>query len=504
MRLIATLVVAALALAAPVQAEEPTKLQPAKPAAAAPAGKAAPAKAPGSPAEPPKPSAAPRMKVVTLDPTALAQPRPLPPLSALDRPAGSVVRVPVSKTRPIDLPTAVAEVVIGSPEVADVLVRSTNQVFLMGKSVGDTNLFFLDRNGKLISRMEVSVHADIEGVKAALQQYLPDESIEVGAVGNSITLSGTVRTAAAAATAVQLTRRLVPGDENIVNMMKVAGEQQVLLRVKVVEMNRQVVKGLSTDWTIGSNSITDDLTVGVDQLVSNLSASAFTSLTATYLPYSMMLNIQAAETDKLVQTLAEPVLTSLSGEEARVHAGTEYPISVTNIVDGTAYTTVEYRDIGVGLVFTPVIITPGRINLKVSTSVTTIESTSTGGHPVLSSRRASAAVELPSGGTMMIAGVLRNDMTNNMEGVPGIMDVPILGALFRSSSFQKLESEMVVIVQAFIVQPTQQQRLSLPSDGFQPASDLDRYLLGRINKTYNKSDVPPTQAPSGPIGYIVQ
>jgi len=493
--LAAALATAALAWAVPTSADETGKPQPARPAAGKPA----------SPAEPPAATAAPRMKVITLDAGALAQPRPLPPLSVMDRPPSAVVRVPIAKTRPIDLPTAVSEVVIGSPEIADVLVRSPTQVFLMAKSVGDTNLFFLDRNGKLISRMEVHVHADVEGIKAALQQYLPDETIEVGAVGGSVTLSGTVRSDAAAATAVQLTRRLVPADENIVNMLKVAGESQVLLRVKVVEMNRQVLKGLATDWAIGANNTTGDadVTAAVDQVVGNLSTSSFTSLTAAFLPYAMMLNIQAAETDKLVQTLAEPVLTSLSGEEARVMAGTEYPVAVTNVTDGVAYTSVEYRDIGVSMVFTPVIVGPGRINLKVSTAVTTIESTSSSGFPVLSSRRASAAVEVPSGGTMMIAGVLRNDLTTTMEGVPGMMDVPILGALFRSNSFQRQESEMVVIVQPYVVQPTQTQKLSLPSDGFQPASDLDRDLLGRLNKVYNKNDLP-TEAPSGPIGYIVQ
>jgi pilus assembly protein CpaC len=491
------LVPAVLGWTAPAGAEQPSKPQPAKPAAAADAVKAS--------AEPPLPAAAPRMKVVKLDAASLAQPRPLPPLSTLDRP-GSVVRVPMNKTKPIDLPGSVAEVVIGSPEIADVLVRSPSQVFLMAKSVGDTNLFFLDRNGKLISRMEVHVHADIEGVKAALQQYLPEEAIEVGAVGNAVTLSGTVRSDAAAATAVQLTRRLVPADENIVNLMKVAGEQQVMLRVKVVEMNRQVMKGLNTDWTIGSNNATGDadVTAAVGQVIGNLSTSSFTSLSTAFLPYAATLEIQAAETDKLVQTLAEPVLVSMSGEEARVMAGTEYPVAVTNITNGVAYTTVDYRDIGVSLIFTPVIVGPGRINLKIGTAVTTIESTSSSGYPVLSSRRASAAVEVPSGGTMMIAGVLRNDLATTMEGVPGIMDVPILGALFRSNSFARQESEMVVLVQPYIVQPTQGQKLALPSDGFQPASDLDRDLLGRLNRVYNKSDVAPKEAPSGPIGYIVQ
>ena len=212
--LAAALATAALAWAAPTSADEAGKPQPTRPAAGKPA----------VPAEPPAATAAPRMKVITLDAGALAQPRPLPPLSVMDRPPSAVVRVPIAKTRPIDLPTAVSEVVIGSPEIADVLVRSPTQVFLMAKSVGDTNLFFLDRNGKLISRMEVHVHADVEGIKAALQQYLPDETIDVGAVGGSVTLSGTVRSDAAAATAIQLTRRLVPTVENIVTLLKVAGE----------------------------------------------------------------------------------------------------------------------------------------------------------------------------------------------------------------------------------------------------------------------------------------
>ncbi len=454
------------------------------------------------PAESPGPIAAPRMKVITLDAADTVTPRRGVPGSAADVSAG-VVKVPVNKSRPLDLPRNAVEIVVGNPDIADVLVRAPNQVFLMGKAVGDTNVFFIDANGRLVRRVEVAVHQDVETLRTVLAQLLPDEYVEVSAFGDTITLNGTVASDQIAQQARAIARRFVQADAQVISLLRVAGEQQVLLRVRLAEVSRQVLKELDAQTSFGpfdEGGATIGPIIGGGAGVSNALGSVSFSHT---LP--MSIDISALETEGLAKTLAEPTLTAVSGEEARVFSGQDIPVVTATISGGVYVPTVEYRPVGVSLTFIPVVVGPGRISLKMTTEVGSVTNQDVQGNPIFSTRRAATAVELPSGGSMMIAGVLTHDMISGMEGVPGIMDIPVLGALFRSSSFDRRESELVVTVEAFIVQPTSPKQLALPSDGFAPASDLDRYLLGRLHEVYEKPALPVRgDVLQGPVGYIVQ
>lgn len=510
-RLIAVAVLMLLAAREEAQAAQLTLgVAAPKPAAAAPpAASEAPVplaqKAEPQPAmaEPPAPAAAPRMKVITLDTSAAMRRTPEPGLAMADVPVASVIKVPLHKTRPMDLPGNVAEIVVGAPDIADVLVRAPNQVYLMAKAAGDTNIFFLDRDGKLVQRVEVNVHTDVETLRSVLSQLLPDENIELTAFGDTITLSGTVRNDAASKNARAIARRFVGTDQSIINMIKVAGEQQVLLRVRLAEVSKNVLKEINARVSYAGDTI-GNLSIGASSAGGSNVVGALGTLALSSTTFPISLNLQALENEGLVKTLAEPTLTALSGEEARVLSGGEYPITaVQNSTTGAV--TVEYRDFGVALTFVPVIVGPGRISLKMASEVSAISGVGNFGFPILSVRRAVTAVEMPSGGSMMVAGVLTHDMVSSMDGVPGLMDVPVLGALFRSSSFQRQESELVVTVEAYIVEPTVPKKIIAPSDGFAAASDLDRYLLGRLHKVYAKPALPANGEPlQGPFGYIIQ
>lgn len=450
---------------------------------------------------PDRPSAPPTMKVITLD-TAALKSRHLPSDSEAEVPVGGVFKVAVNKSRPLDLPRNVSEIIVGNPDIADVLVRSPTQVYLMAKAVGETNVFFLDASGKLLRRIEVSIHQDVETLRTVLAQLLPDEYIEVSAFADTITLSGTVVSDAAAQQARAIARRFVQADAQIISLLRVAGEQQVLLRVRLAEVSKNVLKELSTRLSYADQNGNINITSSLGGIPLS-DPPPLGTISLSHLTFPMTLNIQALENEGLVKTLAEPTLTALSGEEARVLSGGEYPIAAFEDDDGRI--TVEYRDFGISLTFVPVVVGPGRISLKMASEVSSISGVGAFGFPILAVRRAVTAVEMPSGGSMMVAGVLTHDVVSSMDGVPGLMDVPVLGALFRSSSFQRQESELVVTVEAFIVEPTSPKSIALPSDGFAPASDLDRYLLGRLHKIYDKPALPVRgEVVQGPVGYIIQ
>ncbi len=457
---------------------------------------AAPQPSPAQPSGSPAPAAAPRTRVIALDPGAVM--RRLPPqTSVADVPAGDVIDLPVNKTRPLDVAGQVSEIVVGSPEIADVLVRSPGQVFLMAKAVGHTNVFLLGRDGRLLRRIEINVHQDTETLRQMLAQLLPDETIDVTAFGDAITLSGTVRSDTVAQQARAIARRFVPADDNLINMLQVVGEQQVLLKVRMAEVRRTVLKDLNVQFKQGLEEFGKYSVSGT--IGGNPIANPLGSLAVGF-PHGMSLGIEALENEGLVRTLAEPVVTAVSGEQAQVFSGTDIPI----VYETDDRVSITFRSIGISLSFIPVVVSPGRISLKVSTEASGLGDRTIRGYPEIIARRASTAVEMPSGGSMMIAGILSNDISNAMAGVPGLMDVPVLGALFRSTTFNRGESELVVMIEAFIVEPTSPKKIVLPSDGFVPASDLDRYLLGRLHKVYDKADLPAERSgPQGPVGYIM-
>jgi len=438
---------------------------------------------------------------------------PVEPLQANSSGDSDQFELPLNKTRPIELDRAVRDVIIGNPEVADVVVRAPGQVYLIGRSVGETNVFLVDGKGALVRKLEVVVQPDGSAVEAALRQLLPKERISAKGVGNSVVLTGIASSDGAAAQAQQIARRFVPEDANIVNMITIGSEQQVLIKVKVAEIQKSVLKEL------GASNILDPQTLG--PLTLDL-ATAATGLSAS--TFAGILGISSADTDTtfqllethgLLRTLAEPNLLAISGEPASMLAGGEYPVLAVSDDGDSGTVSVEYKPFGVSLAFLPVVIAPGRIWLKVSTEVSALSAQNSVVVPFgddsfqilgLSTRRANSTIELPSGGGIMIAGLLQNDITSSVNGVPGLMDLPILGTLFRSTSFQRNETELVILVNVMLAKPVDPDELATPTDGFAPSHDLDRYFLGKMQSLYVKrppEGSQPSEGPKGPIGYII-
>ncbi|MDR3500038.1 MAG: type II and III secretion system protein family protein [Parvibaculum sp.] len=438
----------------------------------------------------------------------------------IDRTSRSIV-LGLSKAAVVELPVAARDVLVSDPAVVNAVVRTAKRTYLIGLAVGQTNAFFFDEKGRQILNLEIRVERDLSGLRSALHQYFPDSNIDVQAMNDHVVLSGAVANAAEADKARDLAARYIGKPEQVLNMLSIDGKEQVMLKVTVAEMQRNVIKqlgvNLSTADDIGNfalrlstlnpfsiqgaaigglSSTAPNQTTGVTQ------ASGFnTSKT------SIQGAIQALEENGLVRTLAEPTLTAISGENAKFLAGGEFPIPVSKDLQGNI--TVQYKPFGVGLAFTPVVMSEGRISLKISTEVS--ELTTTGAIqsqglsiPGLHVRRAETTLELPSGGSLVMAGLLSDQTKQNIDGVPGAKDLPVLGALFRSRDYQKNETELVVIVTPYIVDPTNRKNIALPTDGYAPASDLDTVLMGKLNATYGVNrDAPIDRKLEGPVGFVV-
>ncbi|CAA7611461.1 Flp pilus assembly protein, secretin CpaC [Candidatus Terasakiella magnetica] len=469
--------------------------------------------------EPPVPQAQPRAKVVALGQAADGAPkRSVPRIFSGPLPAvAESIRVAVHKSAEIHLPVQARDIVVGNPDIADVMVRSPTQVYVTGRAIGQTNVFLLDKGGKVIRRLEVDVAIDSQSLKDVLAQTLPEErNIQVAGINDTLYLSGTVKNDLAANTAKAMARRFVANDANVVTLLRISNDQQVLLQVKVAEIQRTVLKelgvGVASSRSIpllGSSTLTSAKTTSTVGLLSSAAAPLYGAATITGIG-TLVTNLNLLENQGLIRTLVEPNLTAVSGETATMVAGGEVPIAVSQTNGAVS---IEYKPYGVLLSFTPVVLDPGRLSLKMSTEVSAIDtsiSTTLGNGitvPSFKVRRAGSTVELPSGGSLMIAGLLQNDITNNIAGLPGLMDLPVLGALFRSSAFQRNESELVVILSAYVVQPVDKpDLLAAPTDGFAPSSDIKRFLLGRLQDTYTIRGAEPLAAPAklqGPYGYMV-
>ncbi len=434
-------------------------------------------------------------------------PTPVLPIAPV---TSDVLILPLSKTKGVELNKAVRDVIIGNPDIADIVIRSQRQIYLIGKKTGDTNVFLVDDHGNLIRKIDIVVQPDADGVQGNLATLLPGEQIQARGMGDSIVLSGTASSDGVAAQARNIARRFVTKDENVVSMIRVASEQQVLLRVRVAEAQKTVLKELGVEnllspTTLGPltfSAVTSALGLGPNIAGAiGISSGDFSS------------SIRVLEQQGYLRTLAEPNLLAVSGETASLLAGGEYPLVVPQDQDTV---TIQYKPFGVSLAFLPVVLDSGRISLKISTEVSALSQTNaisiptTEGNIVVqgfTTRRANSTVELPSGGSLMIAGLMQNDIISSLNGTPGLMDIPILGTLFRSTSFQRNETELVILVSVVLAKPVDPRQLALPTDGFAPATDLDRYLIGHLQNIYAKQ---PTMAPGsvqslqGPIGYVVK
>jgi len=423
-----------------------------------------------------------------------------------------LIELSLNKATAVTLPRPVGKIVVGNEAVADVHFDPSqpSKVYVLSKAIGSTNVFFIDRNGNTIEQAEVRVLFDHDGISAALKRLMPDEYINVSVFRDSVFLTGKVHSSSAARNAVNIARRFVATDANVTNMLTVIGGQQVIIQVRVAEMDRDVRKSLAAAGTFSKENIFGASTRSLQftTLTQVLSPTAFaTGTLSTGTGIFGSPTFQALERQNLTKTLAEPTLTAISGETASFLSGGEFPFP--SGLDDNGNPIFEFRNFGIGLNFTPTVVDEGRISLQISMEISAIDNTlsltiSNTTVPGLSVKRTETTVDLPSGGTLMISGLLRDSLSDSILGFPYLKDVPILGALFRSTQFQRQETELVVIVTAYIAKPSEKV-ISLPTDGFEPASDIDIYLLGRLHRHYGKGDRPLWTDPlKGPFGYIMK
>ncbi len=422
----------------------------------------------------------------------------------------SNISLDLNSVRYITLAVPVRKIVLGNEQVADIHLEPNNprQVFIVSKSVGTTNAYFMDAAGQIIQQLEISVTLGHGALKAALKKLLPDEDIDVTVFGGNIFLKGNARTAASAATAVDIAQRFVTGTtSSVTNMLQVLGSQQVILQVRVTEMSRAIRKNLAA-----STSLTRGTTRGF-----NIKTTATTPTLTAFGSGALQLGLQgigtttvsALERQSLAKTLAEPTLTATSGQSASFLSGGEIPVPTG--VDQNGNAIITYREYGIRLNFTPTVLDQGRINLKVSTEISAIDTNNTVTLSNLTvngftAKRTETTVDLPSGGSLMMSGLLQDNINDVISGLPFLKDIPVLGALFRSTEFQRDETELVVTVTAYLAKPTgNNAKLAVPTDGFEPASDIDIYLLGRLHREYGKGERPFWKDPlKGPFGYIMR
>jgi pilus assembly protein CpaC len=383
--------------------------------------------------------------------------------------------VPINKSQVLQLDVPFADLLVGNSGIADVLALTDRTVYILGKALGSTSLTIYGRDKNLIAVLDLVVAPDIEGLKARLFEIMPDQKIEARTANGSVVLSGTVSGNTTMDKILAVAERFAPG--LVTNLMSVEGSQQVMLRVRFIEMNRTVTKNLGFNFKIfeGDFSFTSGNTFLGNTALANIGAAALTGGTLGALGIDVLIN--ALESKGLSKTLAEPNLIALSGDTASFLAGGEFPVQTVSEDQAQ----IEFKPFGVRLSFTPTVLDDGLINLIVSPEVSLLRTDfGVAGTPGLSVRRATTTIELRDGQSFAIAGLFQDDFKDSIEQIPLLGEVPILGALFRSSQFVKEETELVIIVEAHLVKPAPIGSLATPVDNFIPPSEADIWLFGRV------------------------
>jgi pilus assembly protein CpaC len=469
------------------------------------------------------------------------------------------IKLGLNKAIVIDLPVDAHDIMVADPEIADAVTRTSTRLYIFGKTVGQTNVFIFGANGEELVTIDLVIERDISVLQAQLKRFIPDSDINVEIISDNIVLTGTVRTPQDAAQAEKLADIFVTGGEattrnitasstsatgdatvglfnearqksSIVNMLTIEAEDQVTLKVTVAEVSRQVMKQLGFNGSISGDSgaITFEnptnlggatnwaTTSGLNGKLGNFNISTF---------------VNAMEQAGVMRTLAEPSLTAISGQPAKFYVGGQFRVLDQQNIDQKGGVTRTYKDLeyGIRLNFKPIVLSPGRISLAIETDVSepTFEGSQTSpGHifpgvslfpkankqsydiPAatlmgLRKREASTTVELPSGGSIVIAGLVRDDIRQATSGYPALMQIPILGTLFRSKDFQRNETELVIIATPYLVRPVERSKLARPDDNFNPEGDVETFFLNRVNKVYRRREN--AQVPgryNGTIGFI--
>ncbi|KRB31329.1 pilus assembly protein CpaC [Mesorhizobium sp. Root695] len=467
------------------------------------------------------------------------------------------VKLGLNKSVVIDLPSDAYDILVANPAVADAVTRTARRIYLFGKAVGETNIFVFGPNGEQIVSLDLAVERDVAGLEDYIRRFLPTSTIKVELLNDNVVLTGTVDTPLDAKRAVDLATIFVSGGEattgqysqtaaggsaqsgvdinnpdqerrtsKIVNLLQIIGDDQVTLKVTVAEVSRSVMKQLGVNM-VGrgssngiSYSAASSPAFGLGKPISTTSGL----LLGNGVGNGLQAYVNAMEQSGVMKTLAEPTLTAVSGEKATFKVGGEYNlvtgrssnVSTDNQTGQTTYSfdKIEY---GIGLEFQPVVLSAGRISLKVRTAVS--EPTTDGaptlegggnnitlpGMTMLSIRKrlADTTVELPSGGSMMIAGLVRDDVRQAVSGLPGLAKIPVLGALFRSRDFVRNETELVIIITPYLVKPVARNDLAKPDDNFNAASDGAGMFLGRVNRVYGTMQTDkPNGRYHGVVGFI--
>lgn len=450
---------------------------------------------------------------------AWAQSRAAVPLGA----GAQLINLPRGSSMAIDLPSDARDVIVPNPMVAEAMLHSPRRITVIGLQPGETDAVVLDASGRTILSLRVRVDAGVSALQDTLGRVLPGSQVRAEAVNDSIILTGPVGSPGEADRAAQVARAFVSAPEKVINMMTIAGSDQVMVKARVIEVQRTAIKQLGLDVDAVLNNVGDGLSFAQNATFA-VSGSQLGGGVLNFLDQSgdgneLDTSLRAFERAGLVRILAEPNLTSVNGENAEFLAGGEFPVPVGRSVDSsTGQTTIgiEFKPFGVRLAFRPIVLSQGRISLQLSTEVselTTAGAFTLGGTaddalviPALNVRRASSTVEMPSGGSMMIAGLLREDTRQNIDQLPGIGSLPILGALFRSRDYLSGETELVIIIEAYIVSPTSPGRMQTPADGLIIANDAQTLLFGQLNQQYSPGASGPAAATgwTGPVGYVIE
>ena len=431
------------------------------------------------------------------------------------------VSLGIGKSLVIDLPRDIKDVLVADPKIANAVVRSAQRPYVIGAAVGQTNIVFFDAAGQQIAAYDIAVTRDLNGVRAALKQALPNSDIRIEGVGDGVVLSGTAANALEAQQAADMAARLAGGLDKVVNSIAVRGRDQVMLKVTVAEVARNIIKQLGIDLTASMNYGT--------AVVNFSNANPFTAYgrplvgtnaTTASFGNSVQATLRAMETAGVVRTLAEPNLTAISGESATFIAGGEFPVPAGYACDPATRvctTQISFKKFGISLNFTPVVLTEGRISLRVMTEVSelsndnsiTLSQAVTNSTvnsltiPSIKTRRAETTLEIPSGGSMAMAGLIQEQTKQAISGFPGLAQLPVLGSLFRSRDFVNSQTELMVLVTPYVVRAVAQKDLSRPDDGFANATDPQADLLGSINRIYGvPGRVEPARNYRGTYGFI--
>ena len=420
---------------------------------------------------------------------------------------GSFLRIGIGKSAVVKLPTAAKDVIVGDPGITDVVLRNRNTAYLFARSAGQTNVFFFDSAGNQILNLDIEVAVDFKSLKKLIDRTIPGNAIQVDGVGNNIVLKGTSANAQESKLAEELVDKsaiVLQCGCKVVNAMKIADGDQVMLKVRVVELKRSIMKqlgvNLSTSFSVGNFDVGfSSVPVPRSQPFNGITNGGFANN-----GFSADVELRALEQEGLATTLAEPTLTAISGAPARFHAGGEFPFTVCEPTDNGRLCTIQFKPFGVSLDFTPTVLSEGRISLSIRTEVSELSAISNGGIPGVDTRNAQTTVEIPSGGSMMLAGLIKDVTAQDLTGTPGLRKLPIFGSLFSSRSYQKNQSEMVVIVTPYIVNPTSESALATPLDGFNASTDRQALLFGRLNKVYGTPGKHPNGVYHGKVGYIIE